>query len=152
MKVLVTGAKGMLGQDLCPILEDNNYNVIETDINTLDITNAFNVNSVLNEEKPNILIHCAAYTNVDLAESELEKARLINAKGTENLADLHRHLSLQYTGEFNDLMNVQRKGVAGHAPDEQIFAARFVKDAHPASLLRGAVFVPYGDYISNLVI
>lgn len=39
-KVLVTGAKGMLGQDLCPILEDNGYNVIETDIHNLDITNA----------------------------------------------------------------------------------------------------------------
>jgi len=86
MKILVTGAKGMLGQDLCPILEDNGYEVVETDINNLDITNEFQINSVLSAEKPDIVIHCAAYTNVDLAESELEKARLINAKGTENLA------------------------------------------------------------------
>ena len=39
MKVLVTGAKGMLGQDLCPILEDEGYEVIETDVNNLDVTN-----------------------------------------------------------------------------------------------------------------
>ena len=38
MKVIVTGANGMLGQDLCPILEDEGYDVIETDIHNLDIT------------------------------------------------------------------------------------------------------------------
>ena len=46
-KVLVTGAKGMLGQDLCPILEDNGYEVIETDIHNLDITNAEMVDKFL---------------------------------------------------------------------------------------------------------
>ena len=85
-KVLVTGAKGMLGQDLCPILEDEGYDVIETDIDTLDITNSNSVDSVFESVKPNIVIHCAAYTNVDKAEEELDKARLINAKGTENIA------------------------------------------------------------------
>ena len=50
MKVLVTGAKGMLGQDLCPILEDNGYDVIETDIHNLDITNLENVTNIINNE------------------------------------------------------------------------------------------------------
>lgn len=85
-KILVTGANGMLGQDLCPILEDEGYDVIETDVQTLDITNSNMVNEVLNEEKPDIVIHCAAYTNVDKAEEDIETARLINAKGTENIA------------------------------------------------------------------
>ena len=84
--VLVTGAKGMLGQDLCPILEDNGYNVIETDIHNLDITKSDMVNEVLSKENPDIVIHCAAYTNVDKAEEDIETARLINAKGTENVA------------------------------------------------------------------
>lgn len=86
MKVLVTGANGMLGQDLCPILEDEGYEVVETDIENLDITNLKTVEKVLSEEKPDIVIHCAAYTNVDKAEEEYEKAELINAKGTENIA------------------------------------------------------------------
>ena len=65
---------------------DCGYEVIETDKQNLDITNADMVNEVLAEEKPNIVIHCAAYTNVDKAEEDLETARLINAKGTENIA------------------------------------------------------------------
>ena len=85
-KILVTGANGMLGQDLCPILEDEGYEVIETDVQNLDITNPDMVREVLNAEKPDVVIHCAAYTNVDKAEEDLETARLINSKGTENIA------------------------------------------------------------------
>ncbi len=85
-KILVTGADGMLGQDLCPILEDEGYDVIETDIKTLDITNPEMIDAVFECEKPDIVIHCAAYTNVDKAEEDIETARLINAKGTENIA------------------------------------------------------------------
>ena len=85
-KVLVTGAKGMLGQDLCPILKENGYVVIPTDIDTLDITDLQSVETVLSQHKPDIVVHCAAYTNVDKAEEDLETARKINATGTENLA------------------------------------------------------------------
>ena len=84
--VLVTGANGMLGQDLCPILEDEGYDVIETDIDTLDITNFDQVEKVLTLEKPDYVIHCAAYTNVDGAEENLELATKINVNGTENIA------------------------------------------------------------------
>lgn len=86
MKILVTGANGMLGQDLCPILEDEGYEVVETDINNLDITDFKMVEEVLSKENPDIVVHCAAYTNVDKAEEDIETARLINSKGTENLA------------------------------------------------------------------
>lgn len=86
MKVLVTGANGMLGQDLCPILEKNNFDVVKTDIDNLDITNSEMVNEVLSKENPDIVIHCAAYTNVDKAEEDINTARLINSTGTENLA------------------------------------------------------------------
>lgn len=86
MKILVTGANGMLGQDLCPILEDEDYEVIETDIHNLDITNSQQVNNLMEVEKPDFVVHCAAYTNVDKAEEELEKATEINVKGTKNIA------------------------------------------------------------------
>ena len=85
-KILVTGANGMLGQDLCPFLEDEGYEVIETDVQTLDITNLEMVNQVLENESPDIVIHCASYTNVDNAEADIETAKLINVQGTENIA------------------------------------------------------------------
>lgn len=86
MKVLVTGANGMLGQDLCPILEDLDYEVIESDINNLDIINELLTHKVITNEKPDVVIHCAAYTNVDKAEEEFEQVKLINVVGTENVA------------------------------------------------------------------
>ena len=87
-KVLVTGAKGMLGKDLCPILEDSGYEVIETDIDTMDITDIFSVNSSIEKHKPDVVIHCAAYTNVDGAEADKDTAEKINSAGTENIAKI----------------------------------------------------------------
>ena len=94
MKILVTGAKGMLGQDLCPILEDEGYEVIETDIDNLDITNSENTENVLSSHKPNYVIHCAAYTNVDKAEEDEVNAFKINAQGTKNIANACKKLGI----------------------------------------------------------
>ena len=85
-KVLITGAQGMLGQDLVPILEDESYEIIETNRELLDVTDYDSVKQSLEKNKPDIVIHCAAYTNVDGAENDLETATKINALGTENLA------------------------------------------------------------------
>ena len=86
MKILVTGAKGMLGQDLCPVLEDEDYEVVETSIENLDITDINQVRETISVEKPDIVVHCAGYTNVDLAETEKDLAKKINVTGTENVA------------------------------------------------------------------
>lgn len=112
-KVLVTGANGMLGQDLCPVLEDNGYSVFETDVDILDITNPVNIDEVFSAQKPDIVIHCAAYTNVDKAEEDIENARQINARGTENIAKackkydaLMVYISTDYV--FDGGVNTQR--------------------------------------------
>ena len=87
-KILVTGANGMLGKDLCPILEQNNYTVIKTNSQIMDITDFELTNKVISEQKPDIIIHCAAYTNVDKAQEDFETAKQINSTGTENLAQI----------------------------------------------------------------
>ena len=87
MKILVTGANGMLGQDLCPALEDAGYTVIGASREILDITDKDNVKQVISDVLPNIIIHCAAYTNVEKAESEQNKAMLTNAEGTKYIAE-----------------------------------------------------------------
>ena len=110
-KALVTGAKGMLGQDLCPTLMDNGYDVIETDIDTLDITNPFMVREVLTRENPNIIIHCAGYTQVDKAEENKELAYKINTEGTKNLAKMARELDIEILYISTDYVFDGEKGI-----------------------------------------
>ena len=96
MKVLVTGANGMLGQDLCSTLKKENIEVIATDVDNLDITDNKAVEKFFNENSANYIVHCAAYTNVDGAEANPELAEKINVTGTKNLAiaakkhDIHK--------------------------------------------------------------
>jgi len=84
MKVIVTGSKGMLGTDLFLELAKTDFEVIAWDYSDFDITNKPDMQKLI-LEKPNVVINCAAYTNVDLAETEKEKCALINIEGVKNL-------------------------------------------------------------------
>ena len=88
MVVLVTGSNGQLGQSLQFVA--NNYpeiNFIFCDSATLNITDLDNCESIFEKHKPNFCINTAAYTAVDKAETETEKAHLINVVGARNLAE-----------------------------------------------------------------
>ncbi|QIW18635.1 dTDP-4-dehydrorhamnose reductase [Bacillus thuringiensis] len=86
MKVLVTGAKGQLGQDVLCLLENQPWEVFGFGREELDITNEEQVREKLLSIKPDIIIHTAAYTQVDQAESDEETAFKVNAEGTKYLA------------------------------------------------------------------
>ena len=94
MKVLVTGVKGQLGYDVVNELENRGHTAIGVDIEEMDITDSDSVNRVLLSENPDAVIHCAAWTAVDLAEDEdkQEKVRKVNAVGTENIAKVCKEL------------------------------------------------------------
>ena len=88
MVVLVTGANGQLGQAIQSISEKfAEVDFVFCDSSFLDITNLINVNQVFNQIKPDYCINAAAYTAVDKAETETEKAYLINVIGAKNLAE-----------------------------------------------------------------
>lgn len=85
--ILVTGAKGQLGSDVSAELTKRSIPHIPTDVDTLDITDKTAVEKFFSDNKISSVIHCAAYTAVDKAESEEELCFKINAEGTENLAE-----------------------------------------------------------------
>ena len=86
-KILVTGVNGQLGYDVLKRLQLLGYkNVLGIDIDDLDITNETAVYKFINEYQPNIVIHNAAYTQVDKAEIEQELAYKVNALGPKYLA------------------------------------------------------------------
>ena len=97
MKVLVTGVKGQLGFDVVNELEKRGHTAIGVDIDEMDITDAISVEKVINNAKPDAVIHCAAWTAVDAAEDEenIPKVRNVNAKGTENIAKVCKALDIK---------------------------------------------------------
>ena len=85
MKILITGANGMLAKAVINQFKDNNE-LILTDVSELDITNETKTNEFVTQIKPEYIINCAAYTAVDKAEEDIELAEKVNALGPKNLA------------------------------------------------------------------
>ena len=85
MKILITGANGMLAKEVREKFEKGNE-VIATDVAELDITNEKMVQEVVEKVRPDYIINCAAYTAVDKAEDNFELADKINGDGPANLA------------------------------------------------------------------
>lgn len=112
MRIFVTGVAGQLGHDVMNELAGRGYEGIGSDLAesysgeadgtavtkmhyvSMDITREKDVHRIITEVKPDVVIHCAAWTAVDLAEEEenKDKAYAINAKGTENIARVSKHL------------------------------------------------------------
>lgn len=93
MKALVTGANGMLGSSLIPLLINNGYSILATDLSStlanmesLDVREEDQVLSYIKTNRPEIVFHLAAETNVDKCELEPEHAFDSNVKGTKNVA------------------------------------------------------------------
>lgn len=86
MKIIVTGSKGQLGTDVADLLTQKGFEAIGADLPETDITDPDAIDSLISETKADAVIHCAAFTNVDLAETEKETCRKINEEGTLNIA------------------------------------------------------------------
>ncbi|MHB8652832.1 MAG: dTDP-4-dehydrorhamnose reductase [Terriglobia bacterium] len=89
MRILITGCKGMLGQDLVSLLSPR-HQVIPVDRGEADITDANQISPVIAGARPDMVIHTAAYTAVDDCERNPDLAFRVNAEGTRNVASACR--------------------------------------------------------------
>ncbi|WP_430111623.1 dTDP-4-dehydrorhamnose reductase [Paenibacillus sp. B1-33] len=86
MKILVTGANGQLGVDIVRLFFEKGHDVVGLGRSQLDITDMKRCKEVINDIQPDTVVHCAAYTAVDNAETDQDNAYLVNAIGTRNVA------------------------------------------------------------------
>lgn len=101
MHILVTGANGQLGNEMRIVAKGSKDQYIFTDVvetegqktTNLDITNLDSIRTMVKENDIKVIVNCAAYTNVDKAESDQEICELLNAKAPENLAIAMKEVS-----------------------------------------------------------
>lgn len=114
MKILVTGANGQLGREMRIVSRDTNHDFVFTDVvdaegvqtTKLDITDLEAIRRIVREEWIDCIVNCAAYTNVDKAESDEAFCRVLNAEAPRNLAQAMKevnglliHISTDYVLE-----------------------------------------------------
>ena len=87
MNILITGANGQLGNCMRNAAKDSKDNYIFTDVAELDITDAEAVTKAVKDNDIKVIVNCAAYTNVEKAETDRDFAELLNARAVRNLAD-----------------------------------------------------------------
>jgi dTDP-4-dehydrorhamnose reductase len=86
VKLLITGAAGMLGHDVCRVAQQAGHEPLAIDLPELDITDARAVLAFFEQQRPEAVLNCAAWTDADGAESHSEQAHAVNADGAGNLA------------------------------------------------------------------
>lgn len=138
LKVLVTGVAGQLGHDVINELRNRGIECIGTDIRfendlatkanwdeyvQLDITNKEAVDSLVKELKPDAIIHCAAWTNVDGAEDEKSKplVKKINVDGTDNLVKAAKEVGSKFLYISTDYV-FNGEGTMPWKPDDKDYA------------------------------
>ena len=132
MKVLVTGTSGQLGFDVVQELLKRGHEAIGADRSEtnadfehviLDITDAARVKEVVSEVKPDAIIHCAAWTNVDGAEEpeNLKAVRKVNVEGTRNLAEACKEVDAKFMYISTDYV-FNGEGSEPWQPDDKNYA------------------------------
>ena len=119
MKVLVTGVKGQLGHDVVEELIKRGDEPIGVDVEEMDITDKTAVNKVIKEVMPDVIVHCAAWTAVDLAEDDDKKEKVFD----RNTPGKHFHNFAQPRAQHGKGQNSDRHAehdqkISGYIPVE----------------------------------
>jgi dTDP-4-dehydrorhamnose reductase/dTDP-4-dehydrorhamnose 3,5-epimerase len=96
LKFLVTGVNGQLGYDVVGKLKELDVDVIKAGRNEFDLTKKDETYEFILKEKPDVIIHCAAYTAVDKAEDEKDICYAVNVGGTRNIAEVAKQLDAKF--------------------------------------------------------
>ncbi len=123
MNYLITGSGGQLGQDWVRYARRNNLNFTAVTSSGLDITDKEKVHQFLKTEKPDVVINCAAYTKVDQAETETEKAFAVNADGVKHLAESCRTIGALLVHYSTDYV------FAGNLADRDTYPRGYTEEA-----------------------
>ena len=94
MKLLVTGFKGQLGNDIVNECKKRNIEAIGVDVEEMDITDSKKVEEIIKSGNYDAIVHCAAWTAVDKAEDEVEACTKVNVDGTKNIAKVCKELDI----------------------------------------------------------
>ncbi|AJG57444.1 dTDP-4-dehydrorhamnose reductase [Bacillus cereus] len=159
-RIIITGANGQLGKQLQEELNPEEYDIYPFDKKLLDITNISQVQQVVQEIRPHIIIHCAAYTKVDQAEKERDLTYVINAIGARNVAVASQlvgaklvYISTDYVfqgdrpegyDEFHNPAPINIYGASKYAGEQ------FVKELHNKYFIVRTSWL-YGKYGNNFV-
>ncbi|MNX27606.1 dTDP-4-dehydrorhamnose reductase [compost metagenome] len=135
--VLITGAQGQLGRELQEVFRDQGYEVHGLGQRELDITDTKQCYLVLQRLKPDVVIHAAAYTNVDRAESEQDVAYQVNTYGTRNIAAAAESIQAKLIYISTDYVF---NGGAGQEPFDEFHPTKPV-NVYGQSKLQGEEFV-----------
>ena len=164
MRVLVTGAAGMVGREVCDFCQASGDTVLGYDHRGLDIANAGDVLKKLHEGKPDVVINCAAWTDVDGCERDSERAFAANARGPENLANAsHEMNSVFVTISTDYVFDGTKEGFYTEADQpnplsvyglSKLEGERLAQTAYPATIVirSGFIFGPGGkNFLSTIV-
>jgi len=103
MKFLITGANGQLGQELQKLLRERELDFVAFDSTQLDITSREAVLATFESVKPDVILHAAAYTKVDLAEDDGRELNWqVNVNGTKNVADAAKKIGAKLVAVSTD--------------------------------------------------
>ena len=161
MNILITGANGQLGTCMRNAAKDSKDNYIFTDVADLDITDAEAVAKTVKDNDIKVVVNCAAYTNVEKAESDRDFAELLNAKAVRNLADAVKandgtliHVSTDYVfgGSLGNTPRTEEEpacptGVYG---ETKLHGERQIAESGVKSLIIRTAWL-YSEYGKNFV-
>lgn len=165
MKILITGANGLVGRALIKECSSHGDEVLAYDHNALDIGDTGAVQRVIGEQRPDAVINCAAWTDVDGCESDPGRAERVNALGPENLARASRTADAVLITISTDYVFDGRKDGFYTQRDQpvpisvygkfKLEGERRAREAHARTIVvrTGFIFGPGGkNFLSNVVL